>query len=187
MRSKAEIRKKYMALRAQHSLEEIQTDSLRIANHTLNLPIWENTYFHLFLSIVAKHEVDTEFLLHILQGREKSIVVSRSDFDTNTLLHFLLQENTPLRISKYGIPEPVSGIAIDPKTLDVVFVPLLAFDHTGNRIGYGKGFYDRFLAECRPDCVFVGLSLFGPEAQIPASENDVPLDYCVTPDKVYDF
>ena len=75
-----------------------------------------------------------------------------------------------------------------PKKIDVVFVPLLAFDSKGHRVGYGKGFYDRFLNECRKDVITVGLSFFEAEDEfIEANETDVPLDYCVTPLKVYSF
>ena len=91
------------------------------------------------------------------------------------------------QMMRLGIPEPVSGIAILPEILDVVFVPLLAYDEKGHRIGYGKGFYDRFLKKCRPDTIFVGLSFFGPEPQIDFEATDVPLHYCVTPEGILDF
>ena len=73
------------------------------------------------------------------------------------------------------------------KKLDVIFVPLLAYDEKGNRIGYGKGFYDRFLANCKPDTLFVGLSFFPPEKNISVEETDVPLHYCITPEKILSF
>ena len=71
------------------------------------------------------------------------------------MVHLLLQDNTSLRVSNYGVPEPVSGIEIPPSQIDVVFVPLLAFDELGNRVGYGKGYYDRFLTTCRGDTIFI--------------------------------
>lgn len=187
MIDKSSARKKYSELRSNLSHEEIAEKSLQIANQVLKLPIWDYSYYHLFLSIESKKEVQTEFILHILQGKDKSVVVSKSNFETNEMDNFLLQENTALKVSKYGIPEPVSGIAIDAKLIDVVFVPLLAFDLSGNRVGYGKGFYDRFLGTCRTDAVFIGLSFFEAETRIEATEDDVPLDFCVTPEKIYSF
>lgn len=72
--------------------------------------------------------------------------------------------------------------------IDVVFVPLLAYDNKGNRVGYGKGFYDHFLSECREDVVKIGLSFFEPEEAIEdVSATDIRLDYCVTPMTVYNF
>jgi|SRR5690554_5991222 len=184
---KSTLRKKYKALREGLTDESIDEMSLQIANQALKLGVWDKTYYHLFLSISNKKEVDTTYLMHILQGKDKSIVVSKVDFSSNEMKHFLLQENTALKVSKYGIPEPVSGIEISPETVDVVFVPLLAFDQNGNRIGYGKGFYDRFLQKCNPSAVFIGLSFFEPEPEIPFEDTDIPLHYCITPEKIFDF
>ncbi|MBT8262215.1 MAG: 5-formyltetrahydrofolate cyclo-ligase [Bacteroidia bacterium] len=184
---KSQIRKKYKEKRRLLSRNDIDSLSLEIANLSLNMPIWDKTYYHLFLSIEGKKEVNTEYLLHILQGKDKSVVISRSDFKTFEMNHFLLQENTPIKISEIGIPEPTDGIVIEPSLLDVVFVPLLAFDDSGYRIGYGKGFYDRFLSKCRPDCIKVGLSFFESERQIIHENIDFPIDHCITPKKIYGF
>ncbi len=184
---KADFRKKYRELRSKLTDEEIIEHSIAIANRSLELPIWDATYYHLFLPISDKKEVNTEFILHILLGRDKSVVVSKANFETLEMKHFLLQENTELRLSPCGIPEPVSGIEIQASQLDVVFVPLLAYDKKGNRVGYGKGFYDRFLKSCKQDTLFIGLSFYPPENEIINSEFDIPLNYCITPNILYDF
>ena len=102
--------------------------------------------------------------------------------------HFLLTDQTRFQKNALGIPEPVSGIEIEALKIDVVFVPLLAFDNKGNRVGYGKGYYDRFLARCKPDCIKIGLSFFEEEQDSFIIEpTDIPLDYCVTPEQLYDF
>ena len=187
MVDKPTLRKKYKNLRENLSEDSVAEMSLEIANQALKLRIWEKTYYHIFLPISDKKEVDTTYLMHILQGKDKSIVVSKTDFSTLEMKHFLLQENTLLKTSDYGIPEPVSGIEVSPEILEVVFVPLLAYDQNGNRIGYGKGFYDRFLEKCSPSTVFVGLSFFTPEPKISFEDTDIPLDYCITPEKIFDF
>lgn len=184
---KNQLRKKYKELRAQLSDAALAEQSLLIANNVLQLNIWDHTYYHLFLSIENQREIETDLILHILQGKEKSIVIPKAHFETSKMTHFLLQDNTQLRVSEYGIPEPVAGIEIAPSQIEVVFVPLLAFDKNGNRIGYGKGFYDLFLAQCSPDCIKVGLSLFSAEEHIKTREQDVALDFCVTPERVYEF
>ncbi len=184
---KTTLRKKYQQLREGLSIQKTEDLSLDIANKVLELPIWDYTYYHIFLPISEKKEINTENLLHILQGKDKSIVVPKVDFNIMDLNHILLQENTPFVLSKYNIPEPVNGIEIQPKQLDVVFVPLLAFDERGNRVGYGKGFYDRFLASCSPKTIFIGLSFFPAEPTIPTNTLDIPLHYCVTPEKIYSF
>lgn len=187
MSNKSTLRIKYKKLREQLSQDLVDEWSLEIANQALKLPIWNKTYYHLFLSIPSKREVNTDYLLHVLQGKDKSVVVSKADFSTGEMKNFLLEENTIINISSYGIPEPLAGIALSPDILDVVFVPLLAFDLLGHRVGYGKGFYDRFLEKCRPETIFVGLSFFEPEESIIYGTFDVPLHYCVTPNKIFDF
>lgn len=184
---KQELQKKYLELRDALSPHQIEEYSLGIANRALELAIWERTYYHIFLPITHKKEVNTEFLLHILQGKDKSIIVPKADFESGTMEHLLLQENTAFTISKYGIPEPISGIKIPADQLDVIFIPLLAFDTTGNRVGYGKGFYDRFMATCNSDAIFVGLSFFEAEDKFPHEITDIPLNYCVTPKKTFQF
>jgi len=186
--NKSELRKKYKALRQSLSDEEIEIFSLDIANRLLNLNIWDHSFYHIFLSIPRHKEVNTEYLLNILSGKDKHTVISKSDFEAGSMSHFLLSDNTILKHNAYGIPEPENGIPIDASAIDVVFVPLLAYDRNGNRVGYGKGFYDRFLKSCRPDCLKIGLSFFKAETLISeASKNDIPIDFCVTPDKTYRF
>ena len=188
MSTKEELRPKYKALRKLLSENDIEEMSLAIANKILTLPIWEKTYFHIFLPITEHHEVNTEFILHLLSGKDKEIIVSKADFSTRNMTHFLLTDNTKIKKNEYGIPEPVDGIEVPSTKIDVVFVPLLAFDKKGHRVGYGKGFYDKFLSECKPDTIKIGLSFFEPEELIAdVFESDIKLDYCVTPDSIHAF
>lgn len=185
---KKELRQKFKALRSELSETEIEEKSLAIANEILKLPIWDKTYFHVFLPIEEQKEVNTEFILHLLSGKDKEIVISKSDFATRNMTHFLLTDNTKIKKNEYNIPEPVDGLEVPATKIDVVFVPLLAFDKKGNRVGYGKGFYDKFLAECKPETIKIGLSFFEHEELIlDVFESDVLLDYCVCPDGVYEF
>lgn len=185
---KKDLRLHYKNLRQALSLDDIEDKSLAIANNLLKMDIWDNIYFHLFLTMEEQREVHTEFILNILAGKDKEVIVSRSDFETHTMIHFLLTDNTRLMKNQFGIPEPVDGIEVPSNKIDVVFVPLLAFDNNGQRVGYGKGFYDRFLSECKQDVVTIGLSFFEAEEEaIEANTTDVPMDYCVTPLKVYSF
>ncbi|OOG73390.1 5-formyltetrahydrofolate cyclo-ligase [Flavobacterium sp. A45] len=185
---KKELRQKYKVLRQNITTTEIETLSLAIANEILKLPIWNKTYFHVFLPIEEQKEVNTEFILHLLSGKDKEIVISKSDFATREMTHFLLTDNTRIQKNEYNIPEPVDGLEVPAKKIDVVFVPLLAYDQKGNRVGYGKGFYDKFLSQCKPETIKIGLSFFEPEEMIEdVFESDVLLDYCVCPNEVYEF
>ncbi len=185
---KKELRQKYKDLRQELNDAKIEDLSLAIANKILTLPIWDKNYFHIFLPITEHKEVNTEYVLHLLSGKDKEIIISKSDFETRNMTHFLLTDNTKIKKNEYNIPEPVDGLEVPTNKIDVVFVPLLAFDKTGHRAGYGKGFYDKFLKECKPETIKIGLSFFEAEEIIEdVFENDVKLDYCVTPNGFMSF
>jgi 5-formyltetrahydrofolate cyclo-ligase len=185
---KKELRRKYKTLR--QGLSEGQRDeySLAIANQLLKLDVWDFTFFHIFLAIEEQKEINTDYILNILAGKDKNIILSKSNFKDYTMAHYLLTDNTRIKKNNHNIPEPIDGIEIQTSQLEVVFIPLLAFDSIGNRIGYGKGFYDRFLADCKPGTLKIGLSFFQPEHEtFEVSKDDIKLDYCVTPNGVFQF
>ena len=184
---KQELRLNYTLLRKALSDEQIDAGSLAIAQTLLQLPIWHLEYFHLFIPITDKREIDTSYILTVLQGKDKNIVFPKVHNKTD-LINYLLTDSTVFLKNKWNIPEPVDGIEVPSSKIDVVFVPLLAFDLNGNRVGYGKGFYDNFLGQCKSDVIKIGLSLFEPVVAITDTrEEDIALDYCVTPDKIYSF
>lgn len=186
--TKSDLRKKYKSLRKELSTTQINDFSISIANQLLKLPIWNFYFYHIFLAIEAQKEVNTDYILNILSGKDKHIVISKSNFETGEMINFLLTDSTIIKKNPYNIPEPVDGIEISNDKIEVVFIPLLAFDKKGNRVGYGKGFYDRFLATCKPETIKIGLSFFEAEAEITdVFESDVRLDYCVTSIGVYSF
>ena len=186
--TKKELRKTYKVHRKDLSENQIEDLSLAISNQLLKLPIWDNSFYHIFLAIEEQKEVNTDYVLNILSGKDKNILISKSDFETGNMTHFLLTDSTLIKKNDYNIPEPIDGIEISNDKIEVVFIPLLAFDTKGNRVGYGKGFYDRFLTNCKPEAMKIGLSFFDPEDEISdVFESDVRLDYCVTPNKNYTF
>lgn len=145
---------------------------------------------HIFLPIVKFKEPDTILLKDWIRQAYPHIhlVISKSDLKTNLMDHYIWENDHLLELNKWGIKEPLGGKEIQPHQLDAVLVPLLAFDKAGNRIGYGKGFYDRFLTSCRPDCLKIGLSFFEPVDEIKDLDStDVPLDYCITSQKIWKF
>lgn len=184
---KRELRHSYKVLRNSLSPDYVLNSSISISNQLLQIPIWDFFYYHIFLSIQEKNEVDTSPLLSILQGKDKHIVLPK--IAGETLENYLLTDNTRLQPNTWGVPEPQDGIAISEEKLDVVFVPLMAYDIAGNRVGYGKGFYDGLLKKCRPECIAIGLSFFEPEEELitDVREEDLPLNYCVTPKRIFKF
>lgn len=186
--TKRELRAKYKKLRNALCFDEVEELSLQIANQCLKLPIWNYENYHVFLSIQEHKEVQTDYLLHILSGKDKNIIVSKSDFETRKMAHVLLTDNVVIRKNEWNIPEPQNGFPVGDERVEVVFIPLLAYDVHGNRVGYGKGFYDTFLSKCNPGTLKIGLSFFDPEPLISdADVHDVKLDYCVTPQQTINF
>lgn len=191
MIQKRELRQHMQQQRARYTATELQEWSSRITGHFFDyFALPELNTVHVFLPIVRKKEIDTWQIIRQLQMNHAHIriAVSVSDFGTGTLRHFWLRPDTKLQENKWGIPEPVQAQAIAVTEIDMVLVPLLAFDPKGHRVGYGKGFYDRFLAACRPGTIKIGLSL-EPQGHSVADvhEGDVLLDYVITPARVIPF
>jgi 5-formyltetrahydrofolate cyclo-ligase len=145
---------------------------------------------HTFLPIVAKKEVDTWLIIDRIKREFPHIRISIPKVNTQTGVFdsYYFEGLHQLATNAWGIAEPKQGIPTEPEKIDLVLIPLLAFDKAGNRVGYGKGFYDKFLAGCRPDCTKMGLSLFDAEEKINDSNSfDIKLDTCITPQSVMRF
>ncbi len=181
--TKKELRKHYMQLRLALTQEQRDNLSMQIANRLLTLPIWDKSTYHIFLTVERLGEINTEYLLDILYGKDKNVVVPKMHTKEKRLSSILLTEQTLLRLNSWGIAEPDGGIEVPPNAIEVVFVPLLAYDRQGNRVGYGGGYYDRFLSECKDETLEGGLSFFPPEDDMSAvmSPTDITLDYVVFP------
>lgn len=130
--------------------------------------------------------VITDFMAFHIPGLTVSYPVSNfSDFSMQAVE---VTEETKFVYNKYGITEPESGTRMDAGFIDLVIMPLLAFDEAGYRLGYGKGFYDRYLPRCRTDIIKLGLSYFGPLPTLPGKDEfDIPLTACITPERIYEF
>lgn len=145
---------------------------------------------HTFLPITAKHEVDTWPIIDRIRREFTHIRISlpRVNPRSNTIENFYFEGLHQLTTNEWGIQEPKQGLPTEAQKIDMVIVPLLAFDEHGNRVGYGKGFYDKFLVTCRPDCKKVGLSLFNAIQKISdVNTMDIRLDECITPTDVVTF
>jgi 5-formyltetrahydrofolate cyclo-ligase len=179
---KQELRKIYKQKRKKLSAFEIDCCQENIYQQVFKIDFRKINTIHIFLSIERLLEVNTNPIIDFLLLKNKTVVVSVSDFSKNTLTHFLFDRKTKLKVSSYGIPEPVNGIEIDPEKIDLVFVPLLISDEKNCRVGYGKGFYDRFLSECRSDVKTIGLNFFKPIDCIEdVNEFDIPLNQVIYP------
>ena len=184
--NKIEARKKYLDLRKKLDNVQIISKSISISNNLQDLPIWEHNFYHIYLPIKEKNEVDTMPIINILNNKKKKVLIPKSDFNNTTMKSFLLNDNTVLKKNNYGITEPINNEEFLGR-IDVIFIPLVAYDLIGNRVGYGKGFYDKFLRNQNNKILRVGLSFFNPEKRIKIDEHDENLDFCVTPTRIFSF
>jgi 5-formyltetrahydrofolate cyclo-ligase len=128
----------------------------------------------------------SSYLRHTMPGLETAYPVI--DSQTGKFNAVAVTEDTVYTTNKYDITEPKDGIIIDPQDIDLVFVPLLAADMQGYRVGYGKGFYDKYLADCRQDVITIGFNYFAPVDKIDDKQLfDIPLNYLVTTEDIYEF
>lgn len=188
---KAEIRKYMLAHRRDLTEAEVETRSLQIADLFFqNFPLKGTETIHVFLPILKNREINTWLIIHKIwrecPGCKIAVPVTKPK--ATNLEHFLLTPQTELTESNWGITEPVNAQPIAETEIDIVLLPLLAFDLKGHRVGYGKGYYDRFLQKCRPDLLKIGVSLLAPLPEIKGiHDGDKALDFCLTPEKQYQF
>lgn len=189
MVNKDTLRSTYLEKRLTLSDEELDKRNRFIFKRMIdNLDLEKVSHMHVFLPISEKKEVNTWLLIHHIRSRhpDMTLYTSRS-LRSGELEHFILEEDTRLLVNKWGIPEPAEAAPLVPRALDLIIVPLIIFDKTGHRIGYGKGYYDRFLAHY-PEALKVGVSLSPPLDNINfAEERDIALDRCLTPYADYQF
>ena len=179
---KQELRALYKQKRK--DLTEIQIKGLQenIYQQIYNLDLSTVKNVHLFLSMPKFKEIDTTTLITYFRNKNKRIVISKCNFKDNTLSHFYLEEDTVLSLNKFGVLEPVAAELVEENKLDLIFIPMLISDDKKFRVGYGKGFYDRFLLNCRKDAKFIGLNFFPPITAIEdKNEFDIPLHQVIYP------
>ncbi len=191
--TKAEIRTEYIQKRRQLSEDLYFELSQKIADQfflNFHSNLLNISNIHLYLPIEKNKEPNTNFILKTLFQRFKKIkvIIPTANFETIEMTHYEVNEATFYDENKYGIPEPINEKKVAANTIDCVLLPLLTFDRKGNRIGYGGGYYDRFLFEVRSDCLKIGLSFFDPtDEEFKIESTDIPLDFCITPNKIWSF
>ncbi len=163
-------------------------DLLLIQFQTIELPYLN--YVFSFYPIEEYNEINSFILTEYLGFRNPGLEICypRTNPGTNTMEAVICKPDSIFEINNYNIPEPIDNTIAEPADLDMVLLPMLGFDLNGYRVGYGKGYYDRYLKNCREDCLKIGLSYFEPVDRIEdANEFDVPLDLCITPQRIYVF
>lgn len=189
--TKEELRKIYVQKRSSLSKSEylrLNKELFRVFFSKADLSATK--ILHSFLPIERNNEPDTRAIInHIAETRHDiRLVVPRVNKNTQSLEGIFLEPSTVLNNSSWGIPEPQEGVMVDPQNIDTVLIPMVIFDRRGHRVGYGKGFYDKFLTTVRTDCKRIGICFFEPVDEIEnIMEFDQPLHQCITPAGSYTF
>lgn len=189
--TKQELRKIYKEKRlALKEHERMKLDDLLLIQ-LQKLPLgYDIDYLLSYWPLLHHAEPDSHLFTRYLQHAIPALhtCYPKSDFDTGEMTAVLVNDETSFEENSYYIPEPINGQEVLPTDLDLVLVPLLAFDKAGYRVGYGKGFYDRFLQQCKEDVVTIGFSFFEAVSEINDTHQfDVPLSFCITPHTIYEF
>ncbi len=189
--TKKELRRLYRDKRtALSEKERLQMDDLLLIQfQQVEIPFEVNLLLS-YWPLQQHTEVNTHLMTDYLQFRMPGLQLAYpvANFTDHSMKVMVINDDTDFRINEYGIAEPVNGTEVAPRAIGMVFVPLLAFDARGYRVGYGKGFYDRLLARCSNDIIKVGFSFFEPVPAIADIDAfDVPLSIGITPNKIYEF
>ncbi len=186
---KTHLRQKYKRKRRELSIAQYRQANEKIWKRFKDYLKWDGLKaIHLYLAVESKREVSTRHLVNYLWQYHPQVKVVVPLVKNETELdHSILYPESELEANLWGIPEPSEIVPFKIDELTVVVVPLLAFDFQGNRLGYGKGHYDRFLAQCPALTEKIGLSLFPPWDKIPVESSDVPLNTVICPHKIYRF
>ena len=130
-------------------------------------------------------EVNTAPLIDTLLARRIPVIVPIIVKEDVSLRLSYLRDRSVLVPSTFGVPEPIgSEIPADAKDIDIILLPMLGFDRTGSRIGYGAGYYDRFL-EKNPGLFKIGIAFACQEMDhLPLDPTDVRMDMIITEDGV---
>ncbi len=187
--TKQDLRKRYLEKRLTLSPKELEDISEKICNSIFSNFQLEGKKISIFLPIEGKKELNTYKIWEKAMTFDTQVAVPKTDMATLEMKHILLESKDQLEVVYFGIPEPKKGRVIAAEHFDYIFVPLLAIDRHGNRVGYGKGIYDRYLRKRSPRCKLIGLSHFDELAEDVEGihENDVKLDMCITPNNIYRF
>lgn len=186
---KAEARREFLQRRAALSEADYQHLNFQLYEQFFtNIDLSAVKCVNIFLPIEGKHEVDTWLIIDRLRREYEHIRLSVPRINGNGLENIYFEGLHQLKKNMWGILEPQQGVPTPTEKIDLVLVPLLAFDLKGHRVGYGKGFYDKFLSHAKKATIRLGLSLFESTERIEDTDAfDVPLNACLTPTKLYQF
>lgn len=185
---KSEARKKLMEQRKNLTANEcIKLDDLLLIQ--LQKLDWSNVHcVASFYPLEQHNEPNTLLFAKYLKAIIPDLIMAYPIINANDLTMQFFAETETLQQNKYGIMEPLPNQLIEAEFIDAILVPLIGVDEIGHRIGFGKGFYDKYFVNFPADRPRIGISYFEPIPNIQDThEFDVPLTHCITPWNSYEF
>ncbi|WP_138429485.1 5-formyltetrahydrofolate cyclo-ligase [Fodinibius saliphilus] len=181
---KEELRSRLLEARESITAKAFSHGSKHIIGSLKDKPAFlEADVIHCYVSMNSRGEVDTHHLLKELLNSDKDVIVPISNFADHTLSHIRLDSFDQLKENKWGVLEPDEGEEVSIDQVDLVVVPMVGGDECANRIGYGKGFYDRFLKDV--SALKIGLCFEqNIVPKLPVEEFDIPLDHIITEERI---
>lgn len=187
---KKTVRKEYLQRRMDIPEEDLQQQTALMAFNFRKLSFPPVKYLMSYSPLLTTREFDVSVCEDMLKQQNPSMQTAwpRISEHASEMEACLMQRGGLFVKNRYNILEPISENIIVPEQIDVIFIPLVAFDTKGYRVGYGKGYYDRYLARCKPMVIRVGFSFFDAVQGIEdINQFDVPLNFCITPYRNYEF
>jgi len=187
MESKSKIRKRILNVRNNMSKEDVKKNSNAIMDKITSLDIYKQSKV-VFIYMDFKNEVITSNLIKRMLSEKKRVVIPYTDSINTVLIPSEITKESDLKQNSFGYFEPKSILPVNIEEIDLVIVPGVVFDKNLNRIGFGKGYYDKILNRLKPSAKKVALAHdFQVLEDIPAEEHDVKMDMIITEKNIYPF
>lgn len=186
MEAKKELRKRILNIRNNMTIEDVQKNSRAIMDKIINLDIYKQSKV-VFIYMDFKNEVTTSRLLKHMLSEKKRVVIPYTDTVNIVLIPSEITKESDLMLNSFGYYEPKNISPVDPEEIDLVIVPGVVFDKSFNRIGFGKGYYDRILSKLKPSAKKVAIAHdFQVLQSIPTEDHDIKMDMIITEETIWD-
>ena len=165
--------------------EEVENNSKLIMDKIVGLKAYKQSKV-IFVYMDFKNEVMTSDLIKHMLAEKKRVVIPYTDIVNTLVIPSEITEEADLKLSPFGYYEPKKIMPVDVEEIDLVLVPGVVFDKNLNRIGFGKGYYDRILKNLKPGAKKIGLAHdFQVLDEIPAEDHDIKMDMIITESSSY--
>lgn len=187
---KTELRKCFLEKRKSISVNQKMQYDVAMCENLLKMKLGNPKMLFTYFPLKKYAEPDTLLFTNGMLSTysDLKICFPKTNLQKHEMQALFVNDETSYEMNDYGLTEPVSESIVAPAEIDIVFIPLLCFDGQGYRVGYGKGYYDKYLSQCRKDVIKIAFSYFDAVVEISdRAEWDIALNYCITPNLLYAF